>query len=119
MNWIKEFGGSNNDYVAAFDIDRVGNIYLGTTYNESNPYGKGLRAFGRNDMGVLHFDSLGNFQWAEGHGGENNDVIQFLDSDPSGTLYTVGRYTENSSIGVDKFSRNEYTPGTFILRRNN
>ncbi len=82
-------GGSDNqyDYVAAMDIDTLGNVYL-------------TGSFGLADWGTVKWNSQGVFQWVQRYNGPGGgaDYTKAVAVSDSGNVYITGYVWRNNHV---------------------
>ncbi|HYD21172.1 MAG TPA: SBBP repeat-containing protein, partial [Flavipsychrobacter sp.] len=96
--WVKQIGGTENDYGFDVDVDAAGNIYVVGNFNSNagidfDP-GPGVEmrftALSNWDAFTLKLDSNGDFIWVKQTFGAVYDAGQSVEIDNSGNVYTVG-----------------------------
>ncbi|NHJ20154.1 MAG: zinc-ribbon domain-containing protein [Candidatus Lokiarchaeota archaeon] len=81
--WVRTWGGPDNDVANCLTIDILNNIYIaGYTINAGDPYG---------DLCVVKFDNLGNYQSNITWGGNDLDEARGIVGDSTGNLYVAGK----------------------------
>lgn len=130
--WVKQLGGSSDDFGRGLDIDAVGNIYSSGYFQGSADFDPDASIFyqiatGLNDVYVSKLDANGNFVWAKQLGGFNDDYSYALALDTLSNIYVSGWFTGNSDFdpgpsaynlnafgGNDVFITKLNTSGNFI-----
>lgn len=100
IKWVKGINGSQFDEGLSLCQNIHSNFNLGGFY-ESPSLSFGIDTIqneGGRDIFIAEFDSLGNWIWAKGVGGNSNDVVRKIISDNIGNSYIVG-YFASYSIG--------------------
>lgn len=96
--WAKQLGGTSWDVPHDMAIDGSGNVYIvgsfsGTADFDPDPVNTNeMTSYGIDDAFVCKLNSDGNFVWALQFGGEQTDECIAIDIDPSGYVYTTGRF---------------------------
>ena len=104
--WTKQFGTSEDDEIRWIAIDRTGNLY-------ATGYTKGVineKNFGKEDVMVVKFDSIGNIVWQKQYGTDSTDVGNKIYVNNQGIIYVAG--TTKGSL--DKKSFGEFD--CFLLK---
>lgn len=108
--WVRSTGGPSYDYAAGVGVDYAGNVVVTGGYGTpSATFGSITipnRGGGNFDAYVAKLDPSGNFLWAQGMGGTDNDVASELVVDDDGSAYVIGSY-QDYGIGA--------TFGTIIM----
>lgn len=102
--WAKAFLSSSNGIGYEIDFDNAGNVYSTGYFSETVDFDPGsnvynLTATHYNDMYVLKLTSAGNFVWAVGRGGQNNDIGKAIEIDANGNVYVAGEYGSDMDFG--------------------
>lgn len=96
--WVKNAGGPGYDYGAGVGVDYAGNVFVAGGFGvPSATFGARTipnRGGGNFDAYVAKLDPNGNFLWAEGMGGTDNDVASDLVVDDDGSAYVIGSYQD-------------------------
>jgi len=105
--WAKGFGGGDDDYGFAVEIDLSGNVYSVGSFQGSVDFDPGVGTFyvtssGSTDVYILKLDSAGNFLWVKTLGDIGTDRAFTIALDDSGNVYTAGefRWTVDFDPGV-------------------
>ncbi len=93
--WVRQFGGSGNDYGRSIHIDPLGNAVVAGDFTGSVNINmsSGTVNFATNttsDILVLKLDSTGNFLWGKQMGGDNENHPFGIATDAAGHIYTTG-----------------------------
>jgi hypothetical protein len=116
LNWVKQWGGSDNDGAIAFKLDNAGNFYVAGWYYAAADLDPGPGTFnavnqGMRDIYISKFDPSGNLVWAKTQGGSGTDIIFDITLDASGNIFTTGHFN-----GVADFDPG---PGSYTLGATN
>lgn len=95
--WSRSVGGGNYDGGLGIDIDADGNCYVTGYFSWSVDFDPGagtttIISNGGNDLFVLKLDSDGDYVWAYGAGGTENEAGQGIVVDGSGDIVLTGYY---------------------------
>jgi hypothetical protein len=96
--WAKGIGSINKDFGCAFQLDNSNNIYLTGYFSNTADFDPGagvsnLVSQGNYDIFIAKYDSAGNYIWAEGIGGVNQDDAFGLCKDASDNIYITGGFS--------------------------
>jgi hypothetical protein len=118
--WIKTFGGGQNDTINHVAVDGQGSIYVQAQYKYKANFGdKELVAAGgaEDDLVLAKYDSNGDHIWSQSFGTPFEDSAGGIAVDPAGNVVMVGGF-ERAKISFGQ--GDEHTPrGTtdmFIAR---
>ncbi len=103
--WNKTWGGLYNDICWAIALDSSDNIFLA---GNTGSYGAG--SF---DMGLVKFNSTGDFQWNKTWGSDSGDFCKAIVLDASENIYLAGSsysegYSDISLVKYDKFGNYQW-----------
>ncbi|MCF6285500.1 MAG: hypothetical protein L3K26_09955, partial [Candidatus Hydrogenedentes bacterium] len=125
-------GGTSGDEGLAVAVDGAGNVYTTGYFQGTVDFDPGagvsnLTSAGTKDIFVQKLDSAGNFVWAKGFGGTDNDRGFGIVVDASGNVFSTGEFsgtvdfdpglgvTELSSAGgLDVFVQKLDAAGDFV-----
>jgi hypothetical protein len=96
--WANRIGASGNDYGTSLVLDGsnvvVTGYFSGTVdFDPSSTATANLTSAGSNDMFVAKYDASGNYLWAKGMGGTDNDQGLSLALDGSGNVLVTGKFS--------------------------
>jgi hypothetical protein len=111
--WAQSYGGSSDEWPAAFVADAAGNTYLAGNFHSLAVYfgSNGVIHSGNGDAFVARFNSSGTPQWAQQIGSSGIDNITSGSIDASGNFVVAGEFT-SSSLG---FSPNLVNQGGYDI----
>jgi hypothetical protein len=125
--WAKSFGGTGSDYGRSVTVDVAGNVILAGTFKNTVDFNPGsgiynITSNGDFDIFIVKLDFSGNFLWAGGIGGTEDEYINSITVDDVGNIYTTG-FFEGSGDYDPSFAGSYYLnssgyPSTFILSVN-
>lgn len=97
LQWATSFGGTKFDNGASIAFDSDGNVYTigsfeGTVDFDPGPGTFSLTSWGGSDVYISKLDANGNFLWAKGMGGVNDDEGISLAIDRLGNIYGAGNF---------------------------
>ena len=95
--WAKNIGGTGDDNGYGIVVDSAGNVYTTGRFERTVDFDPGAGTFnltsaGGDDIFVSKLDNTGNFVWAEGMGGPNDDYSSGIVMDSVDNVYTTGRF---------------------------
>jgi len=93
VEWANGMGGYTSDHGYSIAADPEGNSYTCGSYVYTMAFGDTLLpSFGGNDIFILKYDAFGNYQWAQGAGGQGSDLANDIVIDGDGACYLTGRF---------------------------
>src|SRR5207244_4076006 len=109
FQWVKTFGGADDDAATAVAVDAAGNIFAAGTFKNSFDVQSGqaasaLTSFGDTDVFLSKFDPSGNFVWARSFGGSGTEKAAGLALDGSGNAYVAGSFQQTASFSSGAIS---------------
>ena len=113
FEWVKTFGGPQDDVISLLKKDASGNTYNVGFFNGTVDFDPGtgvtnLVSAGAEDIFITKLDASGNFLWAKSMGGTSteNPYAMFLDS--NGNIYITGYFNGTTDLdpgpGVQSFT---------------
>ncbi|MEO8086690.1 MAG: T9SS type A sorting domain-containing protein [Bacteroidota bacterium] len=98
--WARRIGGATSSFCYGKDVncDASGNVYVAGMFDGTADFDPGAATYnlttaGMNDFFVCKLTSTGNFTWAKRMGGINNDMVNAMDIDSYGNVYTGGYFS--------------------------
>lgn len=98
-NWVKSFGGAEEQTVNSLVCDVVGNVYLTGNYNSTTGFyweGNYITSLGSTDFFLAKYSTLGNFSFVKTGGTIGGDGGLFLSLMSNGDLI-LNSFLSNSS----------------------
>ena len=99
--WITGAGGSDSDYGLSIAIDNAENIYVtGDLWNTATFGSYSITNNGSSDIFVAKMDTDGNWLWATGVGGIDEDSSGSIAIDDNGNIIVVGSFIDTVTFGT-------------------
>lgn len=124
--WGYAIGGAGEDRAMAIVSDSTGNVVLGGYFGQTVDFDPSsgvnvITSAGKADGFVLSLNATGNFRWAEGIGGSDDDVVQDVALESaSGNVYAAGGFTGTVDFDfgptVDNITSNSNSLDAFITK---
>lgn len=110
--WAKSLGGSENDFATGIAIDEDGNILLIGNFEETADFDPGdgvfeLTSAGKTDIFVVKLNSDGEFIWARGFGGSEEDDGHGVTVDVLGQVSFTGSFVGEADFADTTIISNE------------
>lgn len=108
--WAKSIGGSGNtEYAYSITTDQSNAIYITGRFSSSTmTIGSTVltnQGLSGPDIFITKFDSLGNVLWADGVGGNFNDIAYGIACDDQANIYVTGNFnSDNISFGANNLT---------------
>jgi hypothetical protein len=100
VDWVKQFGGLNEDNGYSIVCDPAGNIYCTGRFSGMVVFGTStLTSNGANDAFILKLDATGSIIWVKKVGGTGFDGGLAITSDTAGNIYTSGYFQGTAGFG--------------------
>jgi hypothetical protein len=112
--WDKDFGGSDDDYLATLILTSDGGFLLGGSSNSGISGNKTQPTHGDHDYWIIKLDSLGNQQWDRDFGGNLSDGLGSICSTKDNG-YILGGVSMSDSSG-DKSAPSRGTADYWIVK---
>jgi len=95
--WVKQMGGTGNDYGSSITTDAGGNVYTTGRFSYTVDFDPGagtnnLISSGYDDIFIQKLNSAGNLLWVKQMGGTSNDEGFSITTDAGGNVYTTGNF---------------------------
>ena len=123
--WVKQIGGTNNDYCWSMVVDATGNVYTTGVFFGTVDFDPGagslyFNSLGYGDIFIQKLDDSGNLVWANQIGGsDGNEVSNSIEVDGWGNIYTTGWFEETVDFDPGAGTLNLTASGSndvFILK---
>jgi len=93
--WVKQMGGTSNDYGHSITTDAGGNVYTTGRFEGTANFDPGtgtvnLTSAGSDDIFIQKLDSNGIFLWVKQMGGNSDDFGNSITTNAGGNIYTTG-----------------------------
>jgi hypothetical protein len=100
--WARTAGSPGYDWSISIAIDKMQNIYVaGDFSHDSLQFSTGVvYNTGLYDVFLIKYDRDGNLRWLRAHGGQGNDELSKIRTDPHGNIYMCGGYQSPFSFGT-------------------
>jgi len=123
VQWVKTYGGSENDKGASVITDSAGNVYFtGDFKSEHVNFGgtaTDISTKGEEDIFLIKLDTDGNFLWFHNYGNTAKDAGISLDFDTQGDLLVTGFFALTGRFNPDNTSDTITSAGqidVFVLK---
>lgn len=99
--WVRQMGGANSDLSMSLDVDQLGNVYIGGSYE----YNMMLDTFHLsttnlyNESFVAKYNSTGHVVWAKSGRGNNANQITGVAFDNDHSIFVTGYFGGNFKMG--------------------
>lgn len=102
--WVKQLGGSGNDFSYSVLPDPAGNVYTLGVFQGEADFDPGSTtqmrtSLGGNDIFISKLNATGNYGWIRQIGGEGDDYPQDMQMDQDGNLVITGFF--DTELDVD------------------
>ena len=97
FQWVKQMGGSLNDFGLSISTDIDGNVYTTGYFEGTVDFDPGiptqnLSSYGASDIFIQKLDLSGNLLWVNQLGGSSQDNSQSITTDSYGNAYIFGHF---------------------------
>ncbi|HEY4177550.1 MAG TPA: SBBP repeat-containing protein [Kofleriaceae bacterium] len=119
IEWVKQFGGAYQDYIAHVAVDAKGNIIVQGQFKDISDWGgEKLKAGGGSDYDVVlaKYDLNGDHLWSQRFGNGFNDVAGGVTVDPAGFITMVGSFDKSASFGKGDDHTSAGESDIFVVR---
>ncbi|MGQ0828855.1 MAG: gliding motility-associated C-terminal domain-containing protein [Bacteroidota bacterium] len=105
FQWAVKAGGAGADKGLSIKADANGNTYItGFFYGTANFGAQTIISVGVQDIFIAKYDASGILQWAKSAGGNDSDIGNGINVDPSGNVVITGEYKGTASFGSASLS---------------
>lgn len=104
--WVKQAGGTQNDYLSGMDVDDDGNIVIVGNYESSISFDTTIRntnnIFG--ESYIAKYSNNGDVVWAKSVTGTNTNLTTDITYDNNGNYLITGFFSGNYNLGGSSIS---------------
>lgn len=118
--WVKQFGGTIDDYGKSVTVDEFGNSYIVGTSEGNIDFGNGLPLIskGDHDAFIAKYDDMGNCLWSNNAGGLGWDGAYGIEL-KNNLIYVVGYFYESADFGNVNYISSNGATDIFLAEYNN
>lgn len=98
INWIKQIGGNQFDYIKGMTTDASGNIYVVGGFSGTINFGGSQATALGSDIWFGKYTSSGSLVWAHSVGGGDDDFGMDIALDNSGNVYITGYFNSGRTL---------------------
>ncbi|TNE48694.1 MAG: hypothetical protein EP343_14890 [Deltaproteobacteria bacterium] len=99
--WARRAGSPAEETLGGLGVDGRGNVYIAGGFSGTASFGThSISSNGALDLFVAKLTTNGEWLWARGAGGPENDAIQTLAVDKDGNYYPAGLFNRTFSMGA-------------------
>lgn len=128
FKWVKTIGNALYETGYGMHVSPAGNVYVTGLYSATTDFDPGpgvamLPAIGNWDCFIMKLDTAGNYVWAKGIGGSQDDRGFGVTTDAQENVYTTGFFTgtvdfDPSTSSVKNLVSPSGARGAFVLKLN-
>lgn len=117
--WVKQDGGSMNDYAWGITSDHIGNSAIAGYFEGTMQIGgTSLVSAGNTDVFLISYNTNGEVQWAQSGGGSQSEYLSDVFKTPDGSVYITGRF--EGSAGFQQKSLTSFgSSDAFVIKYSN
>lgn len=102
-----QFGGSQDEEINSFKIDKNNNIFIGGSFEDDFNIGsESVNSAGKKDAFIAKLNSNAKAIWIKSIGGKYNDQIKSIYLSDTSHVYFVGEYTISANLEDSIFNTN-------------
>ena len=119
MEWIKQFGGMQNDSIAHIAVDGQGSVYAQGAFRFKTTFGgQTFQAAGGSDDDIVlaKYDLNGDHVWSQRFGNPFVDIAGGLAVDPAGNITMAGGFEREISFGDKDTHTSKGDKDVFVAR---
>ncbi|MDA9963035.1 putative Ig domain-containing protein, partial [Opitutales bacterium] len=118
LEWVNRFGGLEQDYAYAVDVDLNGVAYVAGYFTGTATFGSHvLTSSGGHDIYFLRIEPDGQVTWALSFGGSFDDYGKAVHAVPNGSVYLAGHFSDFAIFGNSFLNSNGGEDG-FVAKIN-
>jgi len=107
IQWVKSYGGDDDDIGAAVCLDKIGNIGLVGSYNNTVIISEGkFTSSGQSDILIAKLDSDGKVLFAKSAGGNLADIPTDINSDTKNNIIIAGYFMGVATFDTKRITSN-------------
>lgn len=115
--WAKQAGWWHNEKALGITQDQAGNVYICGFFNDTTMFeSTQILGYGKNDIFIAKYNSLGDFLWVKKAGSSERDEAKFIKCDPAGNVYICGMYSDGCSFGTQTLASPNGYFNTFLAK---
>lgn len=106
VEWVKTFGGTDNDEGHKCAVDATGNFLFTGTFSDAIDFGDvTIESEGKRDLFLLKTDKDGKTLWAKSMGGDNTSTTlgKAIATDVENNVYVSGSFSDTLNIESQQF----------------
>jgi hypothetical protein len=97
FQWVKSFGGTQNDYSYKISTDNTGNLYVSGRFLSTVDFDPSAATYtissnGNTDAFIAKYTSAGNFVYVNTFGQTGYDEVSYHQTDLTGNVYLTGSF---------------------------
>lgn len=101
VQWAKNFGDAQGQFVQSVAVDGAGNIFLTGSFTGAVDFGGGaLTSAGMNDVFIVKLDASGGHVWSKRYGTAKDQAGRSIAVDGAGNAYVTGYYLGTIDFGT-------------------
>ncbi len=98
FQWVKTFGGDENNMAMDISVDRTGFVFVAGLYGGNGDFNPGngtaeMTAVNDTDPFLCKFTRDGDYKWSRSWKGDGKLTVFSITTDPNGNVYLSGRYS--------------------------
>ncbi|GAA4024929.1 hypothetical protein GCM10022409_06140 [Hymenobacter glaciei] len=93
LEWVQQFGGADDDFGLAAEVDAAGNVYMGGAFNSAISFGATtLTSKGKLDGYLTKYSPQGAPLWIRSFGNSGIDIVFEVGLDAGDNPYLTGQF---------------------------
>lgn len=115
--WAKQAGWWHNEKALGITSDQLGNVYICGFYNDTTMFeSTQVLGYGKNDIFIAKYNSLGALQWVKKAGSSERDEAKYIKCDVAGNIYVCGMYSDGCAFGTQTLASQNGYFNTFLAK---